>query len=285
MSQSQLRKLAYPFPARLIHPPAKGKYGIYVEHSTYTERLLAVLGPFSTEVKQVFFNDKGQIDGIVLALTVEVDGRTVTIEEAGDCEQPDNWKTQGARLKDAVSDGIKRCSARLGLGLHLWSQELYSLDQWLDKAAGKASPPPDAGPGIGEMQERAASAKAAGGGAGAPPPPSATQTRQVERFDGQPGKCPACGSDVKDTRADHDADRKKPAWKCANSRCQGGSPKKNGNGNWPWASWDSVPEEWNQDEYQPTTLTVETPPAEAMTHLGELLGAIPVADDDLTGPF
>ena len=64
-----------------------------------------------------------------------IDGQRVTIQEAGDCEQPDNWKTQGGRLKDAISDGVKRCSMRVGLGLHLWSQDDYFLEQQLAKAA------------------------------------------------------------------------------------------------------------------------------------------------------
>ena len=66
---------------------------------------------------------------------ITIDGRTVVIQEAGDCERPDNWKTNGARLKDAVSDGVKRCAMRPGLGLHLWSQDDYFLDKQLDHDA------------------------------------------------------------------------------------------------------------------------------------------------------
>ena len=34
-------------------------------------------------------------------------------------------------FKDAASDALKRCAMRLGLGLHLWAQEHYFLDQQL----------------------------------------------------------------------------------------------------------------------------------------------------------
>jgi hypothetical protein len=70
--------------------------------------------------------------GAVCRLSVEIDGRMVRIEDVGDCESPHNWPHDGARMKDAMSDAIKRCAARLGIGLHLWSQdESYLYDQLL----------------------------------------------------------------------------------------------------------------------------------------------------------
>ena len=74
----------------------------------------------------------------MLALTVEIDGQLVTVEEAGDVEQPFNWNTDGARLKDAISDAVKRCAMAFGVGLHLWAQfegkSEYFLDKQLEKA-------------------------------------------------------------------------------------------------------------------------------------------------------
>jgi len=107
--------------------------------------LLSVLGAYSQEVKHIIrekITDKQGVErevvtGVVLALTVEIDGNLVTIEEVGDVEQPFNWKTDGARMKDAVSDAVKRCSMALGVGLHLWSQfdgeSEYFLDKQLEK--------------------------------------------------------------------------------------------------------------------------------------------------------
>jgi len=45
-------------------------------------------------------------------------------------------------LKDAVSDGVKRCAMRVGLGLHLWSQNDYYLDRQLADPDDVAQPEP-----------------------------------------------------------------------------------------------------------------------------------------------
>ena len=66
-------------------------------------------------------------------MTVEIDGELVTVEEVGDVEQPFNWKSDGARLKDAVSDAVKRCAMAFGVGLHLWSQYEGQSEYFLDK--------------------------------------------------------------------------------------------------------------------------------------------------------
>ena len=130
---SQLYELSRPFPPKLVHKAPAGKYGDYVAHSTVTERLLSICGPFDLEVVQTLSDPDGTLTGAIVALTVLVDGRLVTIQEIGDVENPSNHKTNGSRMKDAVSDGIKRCAMRLGCGLHLWSQGNYFLDKQLSK--------------------------------------------------------------------------------------------------------------------------------------------------------
>ena len=144
---SQLHELSRPFPKEFIHEPPKGKFGNYIQHSVIRQRLLSVVGPYSQEVKQVFKetirDGQGQmievVSGCILALTIEVDGQLVTVEEAGECERPLNWKTDGARMKDAISDAIKRCAMSIGCGLHLWAvspdgkSSEYFLDKQLEK--------------------------------------------------------------------------------------------------------------------------------------------------------
>ena len=142
----QLYELSRIFPEEFVHPAPAGKFGDYIQHSVIRQRLLSVVGPYSQEVKQVFkevLKDKqGQqvevVTGVVLALTVEIDGSLVTVEEAGECEQPFNWRTDGSRMKDAVSDAVKRCAMAFGVGLHLWAQfdgtSEYFLDKQLEKA-------------------------------------------------------------------------------------------------------------------------------------------------------
>lgn len=140
----QLAELSRPFPDRWISTkPGKFKAS-YVEHSVVAQRLLEVLGPYSTEVVEVVRGaadtdngmDPDAVLGVVLSLTVTIDGREVTVTEAGDCG--DNYTAQhdGQRLKDAMSDALKRCAMRIGVGLHLWAQDNY----YLDKALAKRSP-------------------------------------------------------------------------------------------------------------------------------------------------
>lgn len=183
---TQLRDLAEPFPDRLIKRNPSGG-GEYVKHSLVNERLLAIVGPFSWEHVEILRGDapgkapnprgsserarRGTPDlhnvvvGCVWRLTVEIDGRTVHIEEAGDCEEPHNWPHDGARLKDATSDAFKRCAMRPGLGLHLWSQEHYSLY----KSLGDSATPETAGSGGAQVPS-------------APPPEPATHSPAVQEF-------------------------------------------------------------------------------------------------------
>lgn len=118
---TQLERLAKPFPRKYVKPPAKGKFGSYIDHEIINQALLLIVGAFSFEIRQTFLNPDGLLDGCTAALTCEIDGRTVTIEEAGDCEFPENSKTQGDRLKKCASDALKRCAMRLGCGIEVWT--------------------------------------------------------------------------------------------------------------------------------------------------------------------
>ena len=198
-----LTQLARRFPEGFI----ERKDGIdYVAHHVVTQRLLSIVGPFDFELVEIIRGDVAAAAPIpngrsrraragtpalhnvavggVWRLTCEVDGRRVRIEEIGDVGDVHNWPHDGARLKDAASDALKRCAMRLGLGLHLWAQEHYFLDRQLwasleqpDNAAeaeeaaarqsgpagqGPADPEPTAAePDAGEAPEAAASAPGA----------------------------------------------------------------------------------------------------------------------------
>ena len=134
-SMEQLYELSKRFPDKFIHDNPSG-YGDYIQHSVIRQRLLSVLGAYSTDVVEIIY-DGEIITGVILQLSCVVDGQEVSVVEAGDVEKPDNWKTNGARMKDAMSDAIKRCAMSLGCGLHLWSQmngeDEYFLDKQLDK--------------------------------------------------------------------------------------------------------------------------------------------------------
>jgi len=154
MADRQLTQLARPFNPKLVHSNPSGG-GQYVSHSAVTEKLLAVLGGYSYEIRDIIRSDipavapnpaanskRGKagtpalnqaIVGCTATLTVDVEGTSYTITEVGDCEDPHNWPHDGARLKDASSDALKRCAMRLGVALHLWSQGEFFLHDYLVK--------------------------------------------------------------------------------------------------------------------------------------------------------
>jgi Rad52/22 family double-strand break repair protein len=137
---TQLERLARPVPPKYVSPPATGKFGDYVGHDIITQILLAVCGPFSFRVEQLTYSPDGLLDGCTASLTVLIDDREVTVTEAGECDFPQNKKTQGERLKHAASDALKRCAMRFGLGLHLWSKGDYFLYEQLRSQGFSGSP-------------------------------------------------------------------------------------------------------------------------------------------------
>lgn len=229
---SQLAKLAKPFPAAYIEKPPKGKYGEFVAHHTINQALLATVGPFDLEVVQILYGDMparmdkdtGKVKkealhhivvGAVVALTLTIDGRRTRIEEAGDCEDPHNWPTDGARLKDCMSDGIKRAAMRAGCGLHLWSQEHYFLDKSLASKDATNTPQNggvDAGSAKGDAGQDSSQSSRDGADSHdvgrAPVEPPTTATPETERAGGnapapssksQPIVCARCGTDLGST--------------------------------------------------------------------------------------
>lgn len=152
MHSEQLYELSRPFPAHLVKAPPKGKYGDYVPHSSVTERLLSIVGPFDFEVvdlirgyareyknKQgdlVYPERAGAVVGTLCRMTVTIDGRQTTVTEVGTEDNP-HMHSDAESAKNAASDGLKRCAMRLGLGLHLWSQSDYFLEKQLAKGRGE----------------------------------------------------------------------------------------------------------------------------------------------------
>jgi len=134
---SQLHELSRPFPDSLVKKKPGGKFqASYVEHSVISQRLLEVVGPHTFTVDKPVTNPDGVVVGCLATLEVMVDGEFVTITEVGDVEHPSG--NNGANLKNAASDAIKRCAMRLGVGLSLWSQENYYLDKALAKREAEA---------------------------------------------------------------------------------------------------------------------------------------------------
>ena len=138
---SQLNKLATPFPEKFIETKPGKFAAAYVPHGIVSQFLLGIVGPYDFAIDTLVRDADGTLTGCLCTLTVEIDGRTTSIQEVGECENPNNWKTDGARLKACASDGIKRCAMRVGLGLHLWHKHdgHYVLADILEKREGEES--------------------------------------------------------------------------------------------------------------------------------------------------
>lgn len=140
---NQLEALATPIASRFIKEAPKGKHGDYVSHDVITQKALAIVGPHSFEVIELIYDERNfegvalrRVVGCLARLTVEIDGRTVSVVEVGDEEFPDQGNS-ASNAKKAASDAYKRCWMRLGLGLHLWSGGEYELPKMLEHYAEK----------------------------------------------------------------------------------------------------------------------------------------------------
>jgi hypothetical protein len=132
----QVVEMSRPFPSKYISDDGRGND--YVRHDIVLQRLIQIFGrPPKIEVLRELY-DAEKLTGVVMRLTVP---GFDPVEEAGEADNPQS-KTNGARAKDACSDAIKRCAMRLGLGLHLWSQQNYFLHEVLTRdSAGSVTTP------------------------------------------------------------------------------------------------------------------------------------------------
>lgn len=180
MDNDQLRKLARRIPTKYIG--TNGQKRDAMDHTVVTQMLLWIVGPYSFEIVKTLHGEisgKHQaangVVGVVGRLICEIDGKSVSIDEAGGVENAGNIDGDGERLKHATSDALKRCAMRLGLGLHIWAQNNYFLDEQLKKGAGGAATPAGEHPGSPE--------EAPGDFSGVPAPP-AIQTPEKPTGDG-----------------------------------------------------------------------------------------------------
>jgi hypothetical protein len=128
---NQLQALAKRIPKSYIKTKPGGFAADYCSHADVQQMLIAKLGvPPSQEITQIIRNAEGQAQGVVLRMVFNIDGDTVVIDEVGECERP--GQNDGLNVKNAVSDAVKRCAMRIGLGLELWCQETYVLDKALE---------------------------------------------------------------------------------------------------------------------------------------------------------
>jgi len=120
MDDKTLKALIKNFPKEVVKDAPKGKFGKYVPHHIVTQRLVDVIpGGYDFTYEEVRGKDNAIVGAKCKLYIKELDQ---TIEEVGDVDvHALERNTESEVLKLAVSDGIKRCCMRIGLGLGLWT--------------------------------------------------------------------------------------------------------------------------------------------------------------------
>ena len=118
--------LQEPFTDEVKSRPGRGGMSFdYIDARTAMQRLDEVLGIQGWE-----FHVKTVIGSVVVgSLTIWTDNGPRVHEDVGYPNGPDDEEP----FKSAVSDALKRCAMRIGVGLHLWSQDYYYLNKSLEK--------------------------------------------------------------------------------------------------------------------------------------------------------
>jgi len=125
-----LLKLAKKFPDKFIEKKKMGsREEDYINHAVIAQRLLSVVGAYNWDFDVI--TDDNKVVAVKGTLTVDVDGKTVSVAGAG---TPQNTSEPiGEQIKKMESDAFKRAASKLALGLQLWAQDNYFLDVQLSK--------------------------------------------------------------------------------------------------------------------------------------------------------
>ena len=123
--------LLSPFPEELVRKAPAGKFGDYVPHANYVERLRDSGVKYSWSCEPVYgmHNGEKRIVGAKGTITIDDMG---TYDGFGDVDtfKLSNAKfNDGTNLKDAESDAFKRACMRFGLGVELWSGSKQSEEE------------------------------------------------------------------------------------------------------------------------------------------------------------
>ena len=149
MDEKTHKALTKNFPKDVVKDAPKGKFGKYVPHHIYTQRLVDVIpGGYDFTYEVVRGKDNGIIGA---ACTLFIKSTEQTIQEVGDVDMNavNRNITESELLKLAVSDGIKRCCMRLGIGLELWTGDTSEEEHYADTTpAPQPKPKPKAKPEV-----------------------------------------------------------------------------------------------------------------------------------------
>ena len=141
MDKETHKKLTANFPKSVVKKAPQGKYGDYVPHHIYTKRLVDVVGGKYNFTYDIIRDKDNAVVGAKCTLEIADLG---TVQEVGDVDRHALARnlTESEILKLAVSDGIKRCCMRFGIGLELWVGDMTEEEHYAGVAEQVVPPPP-----------------------------------------------------------------------------------------------------------------------------------------------
>lgn len=123
--------LLSPFPQEIVRKAPAGKFGDYVPHAHYVERLRDSGVKYTWQCEAVYGTYNGEKRIVGAKGTITIDGMG-SFDGFGDVDtfKLGNAKfNDGTNLKDAESDAFKRACMRFGLGVELWSGSKQSEEE------------------------------------------------------------------------------------------------------------------------------------------------------------
>ena len=140
MNKETKKKLLAPFPKEYRRPAPKGRFGKYVPHYRYVERLRDCLGDnYGWKVEAVYGIYKGEQRIVGAKGTITIEGLG-TFDGVGDVKDFQlSSQADGANYKFAESDAFKRACMHFGLGVELWSGD-ETEEEFMVNEAHKTKP-------------------------------------------------------------------------------------------------------------------------------------------------
>ena len=140
MDKETHKKLTANFPKSVVKKAPQGKYGDYVPHHIYTKRLVDVVGGKYNFTYDIIRDKDNAVVGAKCTLEIADLG---IVQEVGDVDRHALARnlTESEILKLAVSDGIKRCCMRFGIGLELWTGDTTEEEHYAGVVQPVAEPP------------------------------------------------------------------------------------------------------------------------------------------------
>ena len=123
--------LLSPFPQEIVRKAPAGKFGDYVPHAHYVERLRDSGVKYTWQCEAVYgtYNGEKRIVGAKGTITIEGMGSYDGFGDVDTFKLGNAKFNDGTNLKDAESDAFKRACMRFGLGVELWSGSKQSEEE------------------------------------------------------------------------------------------------------------------------------------------------------------